>query len=61
VFADPARGTGPDEATNNTLDAYEAADRESSIKDKRWYVEHVPFATPAQMERMAKLGIVVSI
>jgi predicted amidohydrolase YtcJ len=61
VFADPARGTGPDEATNNTLDAYEAADRESSIKDKRWYVEHVPFATPAQMDRMAKLGIVVSI
>jgi predicted amidohydrolase YtcJ len=61
VFADPARGTGPDEATNNTLDAYEAADRESSIKDKRWYVEHVPFATPSQMDRMAKLGIVVSI
>jgi predicted amidohydrolase YtcJ len=61
VFADPARGTGPDEATNNTLDAYEAADSESSIKDKRWYVEHVPFATPAQMDRMAKLGIIVSI
>ena len=61
VFADPARGTGPDEATNNTLDAYEAADRESSIKDKRWYLEHVPFATPAQMERMGKLGVVVSI
>jgi predicted amidohydrolase YtcJ len=61
VFADPARGTGPDEATNNTLDAYEAADRENPIKDKRWYVEHVPFATPNQMDRMAKLGIVVSI
>jgi predicted amidohydrolase YtcJ len=61
VFADPARGTGPDEATNNTLDAYEAADRESSIKDKRWYLEHVPFATPEQMERMAKLGVIVSV
>jgi predicted amidohydrolase YtcJ len=61
VFADPARGTGPDEATNNTLDAYEVADRESTIKDKRWYVEHVPFATPAQMDRMVKLGIIVSI
>jgi predicted amidohydrolase YtcJ len=61
VNADPARGTGPDEATNNTLNAYEAADHESSIKDKRWYVEHVPFATPAQMDRMAKLGVIVSI
>lgn len=61
VFADPARGTGPDEATNNTLDAYEAADRESSIKDKRWYLEHVPFATPEQMERMARLGVIVSV
>ena len=61
VNADPARGTGPDEATNNTLDAYEAADSESSIKDKRWYLEHVPFATPEQMERMAKLGVIVSI
>ena len=61
VFADPARGTGPDEAANNTLDAYEAADRQSSIKDKRWYLEHVPFATPEQMERMAKLGVIVSV
>ncbi len=61
VYADPARGTGPDEATNDTLDAYEAADRENPIKDKRWYVEHVPFATPEQMDRMAKLGLVVSI
>lgn len=61
VFADPARGTGPDEAANNTLDAYEAANRESSIKNKRWYLEHVPFATPAQMERMAKLGVIVSV
>ncbi len=61
VNFDPARGTGPDEATNNTLDAYEAADRESSIKGKRWYVEHVPFATPAQIDRMAKLGLIVSI
>jgi predicted amidohydrolase YtcJ len=61
VSGDPARNAGPDEATNNTLDAYEAADREISIKDKRWYVEHVPFATPEQIDRMAKLGIIVSI
>lgn len=60
VKSDPNRGTSDDDATNNTLDAYEAADRDRSIKDKRWYVEHVPFATPMQMERMAKLGLVVS-
>jgi predicted amidohydrolase YtcJ len=61
VNSDPARGTSADDATNITLDAYEAADRDSSIKDKRWYVEHVPFATPAQMDRMAKLGLIISI
>ena len=61
VNADPARGTSPDDATNNTLDAYEAADRDSSIKEKRWYLEHVPYATSAQMDRMAKLGLIISI
>jgi predicted amidohydrolase YtcJ len=61
VSSDPARGTSADDAANSTLDAYEAADRDSSIKDKRWYVEHVPFATPQQMDRMAKLGLMVSI
>jgi predicted amidohydrolase YtcJ len=61
VSADPARGTGPDEATTNTLDAYEAADRVAPIKEKRWYVEHVPFATSEQMDRMAKLGLMISI
>ena len=42
------------------LDAYEAADRENSIRDKRWVVEHVPFATPGDLDRIAKLGVVVS-
>jgi predicted amidohydrolase YtcJ len=61
VSSDPARGASADDATMNTLDAYEAADRDRSIKDKRWYVEHVPFATPEQMDRMAKLGLIISI
>ena len=42
------------------LDAYAAADAESSIKNKRWVVEHVPFVQPDQMDRMAKLGVLVS-
>jgi predicted amidohydrolase YtcJ len=43
-----------------TVAAYEAADRDSSIHDKRWVLEHIPFATPSQMDRIAKLGVVVS-
>jgi len=58
--ADPNRGVGYDDATNQTLDAYEAADRAASIKEKRWYLEHIPFSTPAQIARMAKLGLIVS-
>lgn len=49
-----------DESLNAVLDAYEAADRASSIKEKRWVLEHVPLATPEQMDRMVKLGVVIS-
>lgn len=49
-----------DKALDLVLDAYEAADRQSSIRDKRWVVEHTPLIHPDQMERMARLGIVVS-
>lgn len=58
--SDPQRGTSADDALDQTLTAYEVANRESSISDRRWYVEHVPLATPAHMERMAELGLVVS-
>jgi predicted amidohydrolase YtcJ len=49
-----------DEALNITLDAYEEADRDKSIHDKRWIVEHIPFVTASQMDRLANLGVVVS-
>jgi predicted amidohydrolase YtcJ len=49
-----------DDSLNAVLDAFEAADRQSSIKEKRWVLEHVPLATPEQMERMVKLGVVIS-
>jgi predicted amidohydrolase YtcJ len=48
------------EALEAVLQAYEAADRESPIRDKRWVVEHIPNVTPPLMERLAKLGIIVS-
>lgn len=60
VNADAVRGGTADEATVATLAAYEAADRDSSLKGKRWFVEHVPFATPDQMRRMQALGLIVS-
>lgn len=54
----------PHVATNESLEAvlqaYEAADRESPIRDKRWVVEHIPNVTPPLMERLAKLGVIVS-
>ena len=49
-----------DRGLDMNLDAYEAADREKSIKDKRWVVEHIQYSHPEQMERLAKLGILVS-
>jgi predicted amidohydrolase YtcJ len=54
----------PHVATNDALEmilaAYEAADRESPIRDKRWVVEHIPNVTPPLMDRLAKLGVIVS-
>ena len=37
------------------------ADRDASIRDKRWLMEHVPFMTPEQMDRAARLGVILSI
>ena len=43
-----------------TLDAYDAADKMSPIKDKRWVIEHVVDATPEQMDQIKRLGVMVS-
>jgi predicted amidohydrolase YtcJ len=51
---------GTNEALEAVLQAYEAADRESPIRDKRWLVEHIPNVTPPLMERLAKLNVIVS-
>jgi predicted amidohydrolase YtcJ len=42
------------------LSAYEAVDRECSIRDRRWVLIHVNSATPAQLKRMKALGVVVT-
>jgi predicted amidohydrolase YtcJ len=43
------------------LDAFEAADRERTIVGRRWVLEHVPVATGAQLDRIARLGVVASV
>ncbi len=49
-----------DAAIDLVLDAYEAADRESSIQQKRWSIEHGFIPHPEHFARMKKLGIVLS-
>ncbi len=56
----PALHISGDAALDAVLDAFEAANAASSIRDKRWVVEHIPLVHPEQMERMARLGVVVS-
>lgn len=56
----PSIHVSGDRTLDHVLDAYEAADRERSIKDRRWVVEHIPIVHPDQMARMKRLGIVVS-
>ena len=56
----PSPHTDSDGAMDQILEAYEAADRESSIRDKRWVVEHATHVQPDQIERLGQLGVVVS-
>jgi predicted amidohydrolase YtcJ len=49
-----------DAAVDEVLDAYEAADRERSIKDKRWVIEHLFIGRPDHYPRIRALGVVVS-
>jgi predicted amidohydrolase YtcJ len=43
------------------LAAFEAADRRVGIRDKRFVIQHLQFATPRQLDRMRALGVVVGI
>ncbi|MBI2816074.1 MAG: amidohydrolase [Acidobacteria bacterium] len=53
----PAPKISGDKALDIALDAYEAADRQSSIRDKRWIVASNYVVQPDQMKRMAQLGV----
>ena len=56
----PAIHISGDRALDNVLDAYEAVNAVSPIRDKRWIVEHIPLVHPEQMDRLAKMGVLVS-
>jgi predicted amidohydrolase YtcJ len=56
----PAIHITGDGSLDKVLDAYEAANAVSSIVGKRWVVEHIPYTQPDQMDRMARLGVLVS-
>ena len=49
-----------DAAVQLVLDAYEAADRERSIAGRRWSIEHAFITRRDQIDRIKRLGIVLS-
>jgi predicted amidohydrolase YtcJ len=49
-----------DAGLDQVLDAYAAADKDSSIKGKRWSVEHAFVSRPEQVARLKQLDVAVS-
>jgi len=49
-----------DAAVDLALDAFEGADQERSIRDRRWSLMHAVFASPSAMARAKQLGVVIS-
>ncbi len=49
-----------DAALDEVLDAYAAADKDASIKGKRWSVEHAFVSRPEQVARLKQLDVAVS-
>jgi predicted amidohydrolase YtcJ len=45
-------------AIDAVLDAYEAVDREISIRDARWVIEHCQFPSARNLEQCQRLGVV---
>jgi predicted amidohydrolase YtcJ len=48
-------------ATDILLDAFEAADREKSIRDRRFNMIHANFPDPAAIERVKRLGAILDM
>lgn len=50
-----------DAATDQVLDAYEAANKEKPITGRRWSIEHAFFVHPDEIARMKALNLVISV
>ena len=50
-----------DRGIDHVLDAFEAADKEKSIRDRRFILIHASLIRPEQMERAHKLGVRVDV
>lgn len=49
-----------DAAVDLVLDAYEAAHKDRAITDRRWSIEHAFITRPDQIDRIKRLGIIIS-
>ena len=49
-----------DKTLDLVLEAYTAADKDRSINDRRWIVEHIPLVHRDQMQKIKDLGVLVS-
>ena len=56
----PSIHVGGDRTLDLVLDAYEAADMDRSIKDRRWIVEHIQLVHDDQIKRIKDMGVLVS-
>jgi hypothetical protein len=56
----PSIHVAGDRTLDLVLDAYGAADRDRSIRDRRWIVEHIVLVHDDQIRRMKQLGVMVS-
>ena len=50
-----------DGGVRRTLDAYEAAQKANGIRDSRHRIEHIELIDPADLRRLAELGVVASL
>jgi predicted amidohydrolase YtcJ len=50
-----------DRAIDMVLTAYEAADRDRSLIDSHWVIEHAFFSAPDQYPRIKQLGVFLSV
>jgi predicted amidohydrolase YtcJ len=50
-----------DAALDEVIDAYEAANAEHSIRERRWAIEHLFVSRPDQIERLKKLDVALSV